>query len=61
MANPWKERVLAYNRKRAEANEMAKDLLALLDALPPGQIMQLLRDEACAAILMKYGITGKEE
>ena len=61
MANPWKERVLAYNRKRAEVNEMARDLLALLDALPPGQIRQLLRNEECAAILRKYGITGEEE
>ena len=38
MANPWKERVLAYNKRRAQADEMAKDLLALLDALPPGQV-----------------------
>ena len=30
----------------------------VLGALPPGQIKQLLKDEACAAILDKYGITG---
>lgn len=30
----------------------------VLGALPPGQIKQLLKDEVCAAILEKYGITG---
>ena len=56
MPNPWKERVLAYNKKRAQADEKASDLLALLDALPPGQRKQLLKDEKCAEILRKYGI-----
>lgn len=56
MANPWKSKVLAYNRKRAEADEKAQDLLTLLDALPPGQRKQLLKDPACSAILNKYGI-----
>lgn len=61
MPNPWKEKVLAYNRKRAKADEKAADLLTLLDALPPGQVKQLLKDEQCAAILNKYGITGATE
>lgn len=58
MANPWKDKVLAYNRRRAEADERARDLMTLLDALPPGQVKNLMKDEACAAILKKYGVTG---
>ena len=57
MANPWKPRVLAFNRKRAEVDEKAKDLMTLLGALPPGQIKNLMKDETCAAILSKYGVT----
>lgn len=56
MPNPWKERVLAYNKKRAEADEKAADLMTLLNALPPGQLKNLMKDETCAAILQKYGI-----
>lgn len=56
MANPWKNKVLAFNRKRAEADEKAADLMTLLQALPPGQVKQLLKDKTCAAILAKYGI-----
>lgn len=59
MPNPWKTKVLAFNRKRAEADEKASDLMTLLDALPPGQVKQLLKDEACSAILKKYGITDE--
>lgn len=58
MANPWKSKVLAYNRTKAEDKEKADDLMALLQALPPGQVKQLLKDEACAATLKKYGITA---
>lgn len=54
--NPWKAKVLAYNRTKAEDKEKADDLMALLQALPPGQVKQLLKKEACAAILNKYGI-----
>lgn len=56
MSNPWKDKVLAFNKRRAEADEKAADLMTLLSALPPGQVKQLLKDEACAAILAKYGI-----
>ena len=52
-----RERIVAFNKKRAEDAEKANDLLALLDALPPGIRKNLLHDEACAAILNKYGIT----
>lgn len=58
MPNPWKEKVIAFNRKRAEADEKASDLMTLLNALPPGQVKNLLKDETCAAILEKYGITA---
>lgn len=53
-----REKIIKFNRKRAEGAEKAADLMTLLSALPPGQVKQLLRDETCAAILSKYGITG---
>lgn len=56
MANPWKAKVLAYNQDRAEDREKADDLMTLLSALPPGQVKNLMKDEACAAILRKYGV-----
>ena len=56
MPNPWKMKVLAYNQARAADREKADDLMTLLAALPPGQVKNLLKDEACAAILRKYGI-----
>lgn len=57
MKKPLKERVYAYNRARAADADKANDLMILLNALPPGQVKQLAKDEACAAILRKYGIT----
>lgn len=59
MSNPWKMKVLAYNKERAADREKSDDLMALLSALPPGKVKNLLKDEACAAILRKYGI-GEE-
>ena len=56
MPNPWKQKVLAYNRERAADREKADDLMTLLAALPPGRVKNLMKDEACAAILRKYGI-----
>lgn len=53
-----KERILAYNRARAEDKSKAEDMMILLGALPPGQVKQLLRYKIFAAILEKYGITG---
>ncbi len=54
-----KQRIIAYNKARAADTEKANDLMALLDALPPGQVKQLLKDATCAAILAKYGITAE--
>lgn len=53
-----RERIYRYNRERAADTEKANDLMTLLNALPPGQVRQLLKDETCAAILKKYGIGG---
>lgn len=50
----------AAKKRREEidaAQEMAEDLKALLDALPPGQRKQLLDDKKCGAVLRKYGMT----
>lgn len=57
MKKPLKERVYAYNRARAADKEKDSDLMTLLHALPPGQVKQLAKDEACAAILAKYGVS----
>ncbi|MBP3541511.1 MAG: hypothetical protein J6K72_06825 [Clostridia bacterium] len=59
MANPWKEKVLRFNKKRALADEKASDLMTLLGALPPGQVKNLMKDETCARILEKYGVSAE--
>lgn len=53
-----RDRIINYNKNRAEADKKAADLVTLLNALPPGQVKQLLKDNVCAAILNKYGIGG---
>lgn len=57
--NPWKDKVISYNKQRALSDEKASDLMTLLDALPEGQVKQLMKDEKCAAILAKYGIKAE--
>lgn len=54
-----KQRIIAFNKARAADTEKANDLMTLLDALPPGQVKQLLKNDTCAAILAKYGITAE--
>ena len=61
MKKELRKRIIAYNRARAEDREAADDLNTLLRALPPGQVKNLMKDEACAAILRKYGIEGAGE
>lgn len=59
MANPWKDRVLAFNRQRKETTEKAGDVDVLVQAmlkLPPGQLKKLFTDEVLA-VLEKYGYT----
>lgn len=54
-----RERILAYNRSVAADREKADDLMALLGALPPGQVKNLLKDPVAGPILQKYGISGE--
>ena len=57
MANPWKGRILAYNKKIAEKGEKANDLDVLVTEmmkLPHGQLKKVLTDEVIA-VLKKYG------
>ena len=56
MKPEMRAKIIAYNRERAADKEKADDLMTLLAALPPGQVKNLLKDEACAAILRKYVI-----
>ena len=58
MKPEMREKIIKFNRQRAKDAEKAGDLMTLLSALPPGQVKQLLKNETCAAILAKYGITG---
>lgn len=59
MKQELRERIIAYNKSLAESREKANDFMALLSALPPGQVKNLLKDENLAQILKKYGITGE--
>lgn len=59
MANPWKDKVLAYNRKRAVEGQKSSDMdivISKLSELPPGQLKKLLNDEELCAVLRKYGM-----
>ena len=59
MANPWKDKVLAFNRKRADEGRKATDMdivISKLAQLPPGQLNKLLSDEELCAVLRKYGL-----
>ena len=51
-----REKIIQYNRHRAEVDEQAGDFLMLLHALPPGQVKNLLKDPVCGMILEKYGV-----
>lgn len=57
MKSKRRKRIFEFNRQRAEERVKAADMEVLLHALPPGQVKHLLKDETCAAILKKYGIT----
>lgn len=59
MPNPWKDKVLAYNRQRKAEGEKATDMdvvITKLGELPPGQLKKLLTDEELCAVLRKYGL-----
>lgn len=53
-----KEKTNAAVRLRVADKEKADDFKALLGALPPGQVKNLLKDEKCGEILRKHGIVG---
>ena len=56
--NPWREKVLAFNRAAAEKGEKASDLEQLIAAmaqLPPGQLKKVLTEDVMI-ILAKYEI-----
>ena len=56
--NPWREKVLAFNRAAAEKGEKASDLeqlIAAMGQLPPGQLKKVLTEDVMI-ILAKYGI-----
>lgn len=57
MPNPWKDRVLAYNKRRKATDTKAADLdvlVAEIAKLPPGQLKKVLTPEVLA-VLEKYG------
>ncbi len=61
--NPWKDRVLAYNRKRSSVDEQARDMQEVIKALSSlpllAQIKRLLPVRV-VEVLEKYGVEGKE-
>ena len=57
MANPWKDKVLAFNRQRKATDTKASDMdvvIRKLGELPPGQLKKVLTPEVIA-VLEKYG------
>lgn len=57
MKKELRNQIISYNRKVAENKEKADDFMKLMEALPPGQVKNLMKDETCKAILEKHGIT----
>ena len=53
------DRIINYNREQSKNREAAEDFMRFLDALPPGQAKNLMKDPTLAEILQKYGITGE--
>ena len=59
MANPWKEKVLVFNKLRKDEGTKASDMDVLISALgklPPGQLKKILTDEDVCEVLRKYGV-----
>ena len=57
--NDFKNRIFAYNREQAKNRESAEDFMRFLEALPPGQVRNLIKNPMLAEILQKYGISGE--
>lgn len=59
MPNPWKNKVIAFNRQRKAQDEKAADVDVLVQGmlkLPHGQLKKLLTDDVLE-VLKKYGYT----
>ena len=59
MANPWKDKVFAFNKRRKAEGEKASDMdvvIRKLGELPPGQLKKLLTDDELCYILRKHGV-----
>lgn len=59
MPNPWKNKVIAFNRQRKAQDEKAADVDVLVQGmlqLPRGQLKKLLTDDVLE-VLKKYGYT----
>lgn len=59
MSNPWKEKALAFNKRRKEEGKKASDMEFLVSRfrlLPPGHLKKILDDEELLAMLAEYGI-----
>ena len=59
MKKELREKILAYNRKRAEEGAKANDMdvvIRCMGKLPPGQLKKLLDDEELVVVLKKYGL-----
>lgn len=54
-----REKIIQYNRAVAANKEKADDFMTVLNALPPGQVKNLLKDPTIGPILEKYGIKGE--
>ena len=59
MKKELRDKILNYNRERMADREKADELMTLINALPAGQVKNLLKDDTCRYIIEKYGITGK--
>lgn len=51
-----KEAVEKRVNEIAGFEERSSDFQRLIDALPPGQVKNLLKDPVCGEILSKYGV-----
>ena len=59
MANPWKDKVLAFNKQRKTEGAKATDMDVLINTLaklPPGQLKKILSDENVCEVLRRYGV-----
>ena len=56
MKKEMREKIIAFNIKRAEGDQAAKDIAVIFAALNPGQRKQLVKNEAVKEIFDRRGI-----